>query len=309
MTPAGAEKSHLRSATSHGLALRLAYSVLEMGRLVVVGRAVLMANISSPSNSVQNRFSRIRLSGLTTGMALVLIVQLVLYLSHRYQWFDFNRHKGHTVLITVAATMVLLAMLLGGVAISQLTKWKAQFGLGALMLLVPVAAIPLTWLAREIQQAQRQQKAVEAIKKTGAGVMYSSAPYPGDLSADRLETHWAYDFFADVIAVDCANSPLNDDDLKLLQALPRPAQLRELNLSNAKITNAGLERLASFPELVRLDLRDTRISDAGVEHLTILRHLQRLDVVDTWITAQGFRQLCDALPKCDKTWRQWKIRF
>ena len=82
----------------------------------------------------------------------ILATQVVLYLSQHFKWFAFNQLKGHTVVITVTATAIGLLLIAGVVVLGR----KAQFTLATLTLMMPVMAIPCSWLVREMNQARRQ---------------------------------------------------------------------------------------------------------------------------------------------------------
>src|SRR5437868_15369750 len=87
----------------------------------------------------------------------VLVMQGVLFLSAHYRWFWFNELKGWTVLLAVAATVIVLMLLAGLVVVSCLFKSKSQFSLATLLLIVPVLGVPLGWLVREMDLAKQQR--------------------------------------------------------------------------------------------------------------------------------------------------------
>jgi hypothetical protein len=69
----------------------------------------------------------------------LLVVECQLWLSERYTWFGFNEKKGWTVLIAAAVVgMAFLVMLLWFVA-SLLLRWRFQFSIRSLLLVVVVA--------------------------------------------------------------------------------------------------------------------------------------------------------------------------
>ena len=70
----------------------------------------------------------------------LLVVEGLLWLSERYEWFWFNEKKGWTVLIAVAVVGVaLLVMLLWFIA-SLLFRWRFQFSIRSLLVLT--VAVP-----------------------------------------------------------------------------------------------------------------------------------------------------------------------
>ncbi len=65
----------------------------------------------------------------------LLVVEGLLWLSERFQWFSFNEHKGWTVLIGVAVVgAAFLLMLLWFIA-SLLFRWRFQFSIRSLLVL------------------------------------------------------------------------------------------------------------------------------------------------------------------------------
>ena len=100
----------------------------------------------------------------------LLAVEGLFLLSERFRWFAFNQHKGWTVLIA-AATVAVTLLLLGLWFLAALVfRLRFQFSLLTLFVLTLVAAVPCSWLATEMQQAERQRAAVEAI--TGGSPVY-----------------------------------------------------------------------------------------------------------------------------------------
>jgi internalin A len=68
--------------------------------------------------------------------------------------------------------------------------------------------------------------------------------------------------------------------------------LRVLDISQTRVSNAGLAPLAELPKLERLSLwRARRIDDRAAEHLVRMRSLQTLDLAETNVTDATLRQL------------------
>ena len=74
------------------------------------------------------------------------------------------------------------------------------------------------------------------------------------------------------------------------------AKVPYLNLSNTKITDAGLKEMAKFKNLKILDLSSTQITDAGLKELAKLQNLGILELYSTKITGVGVAELKKALP-------------
>ena len=117
---------------------------------------------------------KLRWFHLTPGRGVVglLVLELLLICSERFEWFAFNRHKGWTVLIGLAAIVVVMLLMFLWFLAALLFRLRFQFSIRSLLLLTVVVAIPCSWLAVEREQARKQQAAVEAIKKLGGEVMY-----------------------------------------------------------------------------------------------------------------------------------------
>lgn len=226
----------------------------------------------------------------TKYLALVLLAQGILVASAFFGWFDFNREKGHAVLITCALTSLLLLLLVIWLLASRFFKAKAQFSLATLLLMVPVAAIPFRWLAHELSQASQQRLAVESIRKQGGRVLYRkrdpSRTFTSVDGADWLRELLGRDFFDDVLEV--VSRRADDTEAERLKGL---THLKALDLSEAPMTDAGLAYFARLTELEYLDLSETVITDQGVEHLKGLTSLRELYLRGTNITDVGLEHL------------------
>jgi hypothetical protein len=143
-----------------------------------------------------------------------------------------------------------------------------QYSLRTLLVFVTVCAIPCSWLAVKLRQAERQREAATAIERLGGKVTWDSkaSGQPGWLRCVLGD-----DFFNTVVRV---------------------------NLYNTHVTDAGLEHLTGFRQLQQLLLTKTSVSDAGVEQIKALRRLQWLGLSSTRVTDEGAHKLQIALPKC-----------
>ncbi len=93
----------------------------------------------------------------------LLAIEILLLLSEQFQWFPFNEKKGWTVLIAIAAVCLVLVVMLLWLVVSLLVRWRFQFSLRSLVVLVVAVAIPSCWFAVKMRQAERQRKAVAAL--------------------------------------------------------------------------------------------------------------------------------------------------
>jgi hypothetical protein len=241
---------------------------------------------------------------LTPGLflAILLGIELLLWLSDRHQWFEFNQHKGWTVLIAVASVAAFLAGMMLCLVIALVFRVRFQYSVRLLLVLVVVVALPCSWLAVEMKKASGQQAAVEAIKATSGSVTYDFEPDPfgkritaatprtpqwlRELLGDdffhcvfgvRLGTDDAFEQAGTLhdlrsIHVFCSGR-VTDASLVHLQGLP---QLRTLHFGANNVTDAGLASLSGLASLERLEMRWMRITDAGLKHLEGLPRLRAL---------------------------------
>jgi hypothetical protein len=96
-----------------------------------------------------------------------------------------------------------------------------------------------------------------------------------------------------VIKVYLHTTPVTDDDLAVLETLPK---LQNVFLGKTQIGDAGVSHLSNSAELKTLSLNSTRVTDDGVKSLGKLKNLKTLNVQDTKVTAQGASQLNRSLP-------------
>ncbi|MCP4192586.1 MAG: hypothetical protein GY768_18380 [Planctomycetaceae bacterium] len=81
---------------------------------------------------------------------------------------------------------------------------------------------------------------------------------------------------------------LNDDQLSRLAKLKNVVAL---NLSNTKITSAGLVHLQDFDKLRWLHLEKTQVGDDGIDYLSQLPNLEYLNLYSTNITDKSLEKL------------------
>ena len=97
----------------------------------------------------------------------LLVVEGLLWLSERYQWFWFNEKKGWTVLIAVAVVGVAMLVMLLWFIVSLLFRWRFQFSIRSLLVLTVAVAMPCSWLGVEMKKAREQRNAGAAIDNLG----------------------------------------------------------------------------------------------------------------------------------------------
>jgi len=222
----------------------------------------------------------------------LLAVQVFLLLSEQSQWFGFNEKKGWTVLIAfgVACSAVVIMFLWG--AVSLLFRWRFQFSVRSLVVLVVAIAIPCCWLAVKRQQALEQREAFKAFREFPGIIRYDFqlfSPAAEPPAPSYLRNMLGDDFFADLEHV-CLGRGHDFTDAQLAHARELPG-LKSLRLNGAAITDNGLKHLQNLKSVEQLSFCRTRITDAGLEHLSGLASLQHLHLADTAVTNAGLAQL------------------
>ena len=157
----------------------------------------------------------------------LLPLEVFLFLSGRFVWFGFNEHKGWAVLIAVASVGVAALMMSLWATAGLLFRWRFQFSIGSLLVLVLVVAIPCSWMAVEMKNARRQKEAVRGIMKLGGIVSYdyqlqrSGNPLAraGQPGPAWLRDLLGEDFFVTVVEVNFAVRSVTDADLEHLKGL------------------------------------------------------------------------------------------
>jgi len=255
----------------------------------------------------------------------LLIVECLLWLSERFQWFTFNHHKGWTVLIALASIGVALLIVLLWFVTSLIFRWRLHFRIRTLLVMIVAVAVPCIWLGVEMYAAMKQKEAVDQLRQQlGAAVYYDCLVVPDAKPAQNwLRSMLGDDFIPDAKpAPDWLRSMLGDDffagvsDITAgacwgrLDGLPHAdaglASLRKLlpqrdralpqtpvflDLVQTDVTDAGLEHLQGMTQLSWLNLWRTEITDAGLAHLNRLPHLQWLNLDDTNVGDAGLMHL------------------
>ncbi len=205
-----------------------------------------------------------------------------LFLSQRFHWLPFNCHKGWAVLTAVASTVALILIWLLCFVFALVYRLRFQFGVGFLLAVPVVVALPLGWLAAELRKAREQGRVVEEIRKSAAVVCYdwqvdskgypqldAACPWPDWFPASLNE-----DFFGDVVAVTLKDGPFLDGALRHLSGLPR-LQCFVLPFSN--VTDDQLEPLRALTQLKVVALpASQRITGSGLRYVDGMDRLERL---------------------------------
>jgi hypothetical protein len=159
-------------------------------------------------------------------------------------------------------------------------RWY-QYRLRTLFLITFLVAVAYSWLAVKIEQAQKQKKAADALRKNGTNVLVAY-DYETDSSGARnygatppgpawLRNWLGDDFFGTVTGVSILplGKSASKPDLKPLEDL---THLKELPLCTGAITADDLVHLEGLFQLNYLNLEENQITGDG------LKHLKRLDM-------------------------------
>jgi len=76
----------------------------------------------------------------------LFVLECLLWLTERFECFPFNRHKGWTVLIAVAVLGAAMLLMFFTYVAAILFRWRFQFAIRTLLLLVVAVAVPCSWL-------------------------------------------------------------------------------------------------------------------------------------------------------------------
>jgi hypothetical protein len=74
--------------------------------------------------------------------------------SEHYQWFAFNRHKGWTSLIAVAAVAAAIVLMFLWFLAAVVLRRHFQFGVRLLLVLTLAVAVPCSWIAVGMKQGR-----------------------------------------------------------------------------------------------------------------------------------------------------------
>ena len=96
----------------------------------------------------------------------------------------------------------------------------------------------------------------------------------------------------ETIVLQMGNADVSDETLDHLLSM---ANLRELDLNDTQVTDAGIAKLVVLSGLEVLRLRGTSISDPSIDgHLSRLPQLKRIDVRETFVTQDAVARWKDA---------------
>ena len=137
-----------------------------------------------------------------------------------------------------------------------------------------------------MQRAERQQRAVQAVREMGGWVKY-------DFEI-QLDEHG--NEIRDPEAVETQNR--GRTWLRTVLGRDALSDVVDVMLSQGELSNADLAVLRNFHELERLFLAGHGVTDAGLVHLQGLKRLKRITFSHTGVSEEGAKHLQQALPNC-----------
>ncbi len=256
----------------------------------------------------------------------LLIADGALWISESARWLP----KGWPVLVAIVCTAAVVACLLLWWGVAAIFRWRFQFGIRSLLMLVLAIAVPAGWLAAERDAAVRQSATVAALSKEG-GTRYSYlfdddgreivnrrvVPAPSTTTratapngvivaiATGVPTvtfsygeppgpSWLRNLLGLDFFTDVFYATVRTDaELEHVGGL---SELRVLTHSSGFVpllTDAGVKHIGGLRRLHKLDLSETNVTDAGLVYLRDLSQLRDLSLRATRITDAGLAQLTE----------------
>jgi hypothetical protein len=97
-----------------------------------------------------------------------------------------------------------------------------------------------------------------------------------------------------------SETPFRDGDLEeMAGTLSGFPDLRELDLTDSKVTDRGIANLPRLPKLKLLILEGTRITDDVIPYLQRFPSLTKISVIGTKVTRSGLREIHRRCPTCE----------
>lgn len=218
----------------------------------------------------------------------VLIMECLLWLSQQFGGNEFTELNCWIVLTAVTVIVAKLLLLPLWFIGSLLFRWRFQFGIRSLLVLVVVVAIPFSWVAVKLQQAKRQREGIAIINDLGGYVRQQARQPDWWLALHRLFPDVVFEA-ASYVEFKPKSSTVSDADLDgIVKLLPH---IDILFLASTNVTDAGLDTLNGLHNLQWLSLNDTKVTDVGLEHLNRLTQLKVLYLNGTHVTDVGLEHL------------------
>jgi hypothetical protein len=226
----------------------------------------------------------------------LLVVEVLLWLSERFQWFPFNRHRGYTILFVVECVGPGVIVIFLWLLVALIIRRRFQFSVRYLMLLVLVVTVPCSWLAMDRASARKRWEIIEQFKSDGGAMVYDFEPPRGVATGEPIKPPgpwWLRKLlggyvFINVTEIDLKRSGVSGVELRGLEELP---QLERLTLGEIRLDDADLERLGRLTQLRVLVLAGARVSNAGLQRLEGLTQLRTLNLDQTNVNDEGLQKI------------------
>ena len=161
-------------------------------------------------------------------------------------------------------------------------RWLS-FTLRGLLIVFTALALTLGWYAN---RALRQRAAVAVILQKGGRISYShndfkAVPSPELATPPPLAGLLGIDFVDTVTVAEFLGPQFNDDDLQLLDSLPR---IHWLRIYETKVTGSGFDHVARCRRVTWLLVNHSPLTDEALPAIGRMRQLTTLHLVDTRLT-------------------------
>ena len=166
-----------------------------------------------------------------------------------------------------------------------------RFSLRTLLLVTTLLAC---WLGFQVWRWNECDKAIAQLRSLGGEVSFGTNPAPKWLVAIFGEKP-----FRRVGVVNLHRLPATDEHLKLMSWFP---DVETVLINQSKVTDAGIENLASKSKLLWLEMRHIDIGDEGLLQLKDLPSLITLRLNDTRVTYEGVKQILPRFKKLQELW-------
>jgi hypothetical protein len=148
------------------------------------------------------------------------------------------------------------------------------------------------WLAESVERYVEQQQVTLDVEERGGRVTVEHLDWLkreiGEDFAQVLDT---------IVGVKFSGPKAGDADIDFLITRKEPlATMHWLDLSHSKVTNAGILKLAEFPNLRKIDLRGTKIGNSALRVLESLPKLEWLGISETAVSWLRRMRLRHGLP-------------
>ena len=169
---------------------------------------------------------------------------------------------------------------------------RFRFGLRFLIAATTAMALLMAFVARPLQIARKNQRIINRIAELGGSTSGGISIESDGLAWYLTSFVYSREAFTQLRTVDLSNSKVTDADLVDVMKLNH---IRKLNLSGTAVSDKGLPAIKS-EWLIQLNLDNTQVSDDGIKHLIDNRNLGNLHVFNSNVSYVGLEKLDANLP-------------